>query len=347
MPTISVVIPVYKVENTLSRCIDSVLWQTYTDYEIVLVNDGSPDRCGEICDTYASKNSCVTVIHQENGGLSAARNTGLERASGEYVMFLDSDDYLEPNCLEVVYNRHTDLCIGSILYENEKGQQSFQDNREDEIIFAGQFPEKLPALLAERRLNYVHAKLYSRAIIEKYHLRFEDDQLTSAEDTIFNFTFLKHCRSIYVCSKTVHHYIQIVGGLGRKFYYDRYERHRRLNDYLTSVCREMGWLVPAMQEELNKRLVRGAIWTLSGIDQHSQDPYRIRKKALDTICSDDYLRKTVPRVNVEFKEDLTTLLQKGSKRYLIYKRMKRFYADLIRSSHMGSYIIKNAKKMFH
>ena len=91
----SVVIPVYKVEEYLDECVQSVLSQTYTDLEAVLVDDGSPDRCGRMCDDWAKKDHRVHVIHQQNGGLSAARNTGIRNATGDYILFLDSDDWWE------------------------------------------------------------------------------------------------------------------------------------------------------------------------------------------------------------------------------------------------------------
>ena len=93
---LSVIIPVYKVEQYLCRCIDSVLAQTYTDLEIILVDDGSPDGSGAICDEYAAKDSRIKVIHQKNAGVSAARNAGMDLASGEYLAFIDSDDFIEP-----------------------------------------------------------------------------------------------------------------------------------------------------------------------------------------------------------------------------------------------------------
>ena len=97
---ISVIIPVYNVEDYLAECIDSVLGQSYTDYEIILVDDGATDSSGRMCDEYARKDSRIRVIHQENGGLSAARNTGLRAAWGKYIYFLDSDDYIAPSALE-------------------------------------------------------------------------------------------------------------------------------------------------------------------------------------------------------------------------------------------------------
>lgn len=104
MPKISIIVPVFNVEEYLPRCIDSILAQTFTDFELILVDDGSPDDCGAICDEYAKKDNRIIVIHKENGGVSAARNDGLSIAKGEYVMFCDSDDYVSEFWCEKMYN---------------------------------------------------------------------------------------------------------------------------------------------------------------------------------------------------------------------------------------------------
>lgn len=101
---LSIIVPVYKVESYLRRCVDSILAQTFTDFELILVDDGSPDGCPAICDEYAEKDSRVKVIHKENGGLSDARNAGLDIAQGEYIGFVDSDDWIHPEMYEVLYD---------------------------------------------------------------------------------------------------------------------------------------------------------------------------------------------------------------------------------------------------
>ncbi len=101
--TISIIIPVYKVEAYLPKCIESILRQTYRDLEIILVDDGSPDRCGEICDQYAGKDERIRVIHKENGGVARARNDGIECATGAYISFIDSDDWIAENAYEILY----------------------------------------------------------------------------------------------------------------------------------------------------------------------------------------------------------------------------------------------------
>ena len=99
VPKVSIIVPVYKVEKYLRKCIDSIINQTLKDIEIILVDDGSPDNCGKICDEYAAKDTRIKVIHKENGGLSSARNAGMEVAEGEYIGFVDSDDWIESDLI--------------------------------------------------------------------------------------------------------------------------------------------------------------------------------------------------------------------------------------------------------
>ncbi len=117
MAKISVIVPVYKVEKYIHKCVDSILNQTFSEIEVILVDDGTPDRCGEICDMYAQQDSRVKVIHKENGGLSDARNAGMPYATGEYLIFIDSDDYIELDILgrHLFYSRFdaTDKNSGS------------------------------------------------------------------------------------------------------------------------------------------------------------------------------------------------------------------------------------------
>ncbi|WP_434798705.1 glycosyltransferase family 2 protein [Terrisporobacter vanillatitrophus] len=103
-PKISIIVPVYKVEKYIYKCIDSILAQTFKDFELILVNDGSPDRCGDICEEYARKDDRIVVIHKDNGGQASARNKGIDIARGYYIGFVDSDDWIEPDMYEILYN---------------------------------------------------------------------------------------------------------------------------------------------------------------------------------------------------------------------------------------------------
>ena len=110
-PLVSIIVPIYKVEPYLRRCLDSIVNQTYTNLEIILVDDGSPDGCPQICDEYVAKDKRIIVIHKENGGLSDARNAGLDICKGEYISFVDSDDILDLNAVEYMLNAGTDVDI--------------------------------------------------------------------------------------------------------------------------------------------------------------------------------------------------------------------------------------------
>lgn len=136
MPTISIIVPVYKVEPYLRRCVDSILAQTFTDFELILVDDGSPDNCPSICDEYARQDSRIVVIHQENGGLSAARNTGIDWAfansDSQWLSFIDSDDWVHPAYLGGVYNAaiDNDVSLSICGYAKTTGEEPQLDGAE-------------------------------------------------------------------------------------------------------------------------------------------------------------------------------------------------------------------------
>ena len=132
MPTVSVIVPVYKVEQYLPRCIDSILRQSFADFELILVDDGSPDNCGKICDEYASKDGRIHVIHQKNAKLSAARNAGLEIAQGKWVTFIDSDDWIHKDFLRILLSGELDdtdivICSFIITKEDEENDEEYHD----------------------------------------------------------------------------------------------------------------------------------------------------------------------------------------------------------------------------
>ncbi len=325
MAKISIVIPVYKVEKVLKRCVDSVLSQTYTDYEVILVDDGSPDTCGDICNDYADAHENILAIHQKNGGLSAARNTGLQKARGEYVMFLDSDDYLASDCLETLCRHDADLIIGTITFAFENKDDIDQKPREDGMILRDDFAKLLPALLDERRLNYIHAKLFKRSIIEAHRLAFEDDMLTSAEDTVFNFTYLQYCSSIYVSAKPVHFYVQSSSGLGQRFYPDRYQRYCRLNDFIADTCKKMDVYSDGMDAGISARMCRSAIWSMNGILEENSLGGSEKIELLDAIAVDMRLRGYAFEKDSRDAENLDYLIKSGGKKLLSRYTRAEFY----------------------
>ena len=139
MAEVSIIVPVYQVENYLHKCVDSILAQTFTDFELILVDDGSKDRSGQICDEYAEMDERVTVIHKENSGPSDTRNRGIEQAAGNYFMFVDSDDYIAPTMVECLYQsilkENADIAACNFLYSFEDDRnQDFSTNIQWEVV---------------------------------------------------------------------------------------------------------------------------------------------------------------------------------------------------------------------
>lgn len=164
---ISIIVPIYKVEGYLHRCVDSILAQTYRDFELILVDDGSPDNCGTICDQYAARDVRVRVIHKENGGLSDARNAGLLVAQGDYIAFVDSDDWLMPNYLQYLLDtlceQNADICECGIVRTD--GSESISESEMTEAsVFDTQTALRL--LIGDEVFHqYVWNKLYRREVI--------------------------------------------------------------------------------------------------------------------------------------------------------------------------------------
>lgn len=180
-PLISVIVPVYKVEPYIHRCVDSILAQTYTNLEIILVDDGSPDRCGEICDEYAAKDDRIRVIHQENSGVSAARNAGLDHCTGDYIAFVDSDDYIENSMLFKLFYGigDADLCGCGTIREEQCGSVISVTNVDRTISLPGVDILRQHYSGRNGALGItdvcVTGKLYRCCVFE--HLRFQTDLL--------------------------------------------------------------------------------------------------------------------------------------------------------------------------
>ena len=203
---ISLIIPVYKVEKYSEKCIQSVINQTYENLQIILVDDGSPDNCGKICDEYAKKDHRIEVIHKSNGGLSDARNKGLEIAKGEYIGFVDSDDYIEADMYEVLYNLlkqyNADVSICN-FYTVSQGKISIKNA--DNGINEYNRIEILKEILLDKNIqSYAWNKLYKKELFDeiKYPIR------KKYEDIGTTFYLFEKCNKIVVTSEPEYYYLK-------------------------------------------------------------------------------------------------------------------------------------------
>jgi glycosyltransferase EpsJ len=218
MPVISVIVPVYRAEATLARCVDSILSQTFRDFELLLIDDGSPDHSGGLCNQYAAQDSRVQAFHKENGGVSTARNLGLYKAQGTYIAFVDSDDWLEPDYLDVLYHLVTDQNADSAGCAHNNVSPSGAVQPEAGALPPGVYEgEALRSGVVDRLLGhrleqpgqpvlngYIWRFLFSRDIITQHHILFEGAYL---EDELFLMEYFSHARRLAMTDRALYHYL--------------------------------------------------------------------------------------------------------------------------------------------
>ena len=202
MPIFSIIVPVYNTEQFLDKCVSSILAQTYNDFELILVDDGSPDSCPQICDKYARSDSRIKVLHKKNGGVSSARNLGISVARGTYIWFIDSDDYIEPFSLQRLFEVQNSYNAELYVFNNRSVCELSTENINDFF----------------RKYYFTYAlgfepwnKLYKRDVIIENHLQF-DTQEKIGEDLLFNINYYKAIfsnglKDIYFIGEDYYHYV--------------------------------------------------------------------------------------------------------------------------------------------
>lgn len=214
---ISVIVPVYKVEQYLDKCVQSIVDQTYKNLEIILVDDGSPDKCPAMCDEWAKKDSRIKVIHKENGGVSSARNAGIDSATGEFVAFVDSDDYLAPTMYEklidAIKKEDCDISMCGFIYLYEDGLEKPIHEINAKKVTGGNIVKYLLANTCEEKQNYIETYglmgnvwriLIKKEIIGK--IRFE--KLKIAEDMLFLLKIINKNTKITAIDDALYYYLQ-------------------------------------------------------------------------------------------------------------------------------------------
>ncbi len=239
LPLISVIIPVYNAEKTIAKCIDSVIAQTYQEFEILLIDDGSTDAGGEICKRYAESDNRVRYIKKDNGGVSSARNKGIDKAKGEYITFIDSDDWFETDTLETLivnankYNADLVIPRTRMVFckpDGEFEKNVYNDDAYDLLVEKQQLPENFEKLRKTWALYSTCARLFNKRIIDKYNLYF-DPGVKVLEDFCFNLDYIKHADKIIHISDVLYNFFVL--GIGD------YAYKRNYQDYIVSnnkVC---------------------------------------------------------------------------------------------------------------
>jgi glycosyltransferase involved in cell wall biosynthesis len=335
MPKVSIIVPIYNVEKYLSRCMDSLLNQTLKDIEIILVDDGSPDNCPSLCDDYVQQDERIKVIHKKNGGLGLARNSGIKIATGEFVAFLDSDDYVKITMYEELYNnaKHNNLdavycnfnrvlASGKILPITEvKTKSILNDKKQLSGFLFGMIGS--PPSFPKDRIKSVSAcfGIYSREKLCNNKIFFPSEKELISEDLIFNIEFLKQSDKIGLSPSYNYFYCENEASLSKSYRKDRFERYKILHKEMSILLAKQ--YPKDMWINSIDRCIIG--YTRSSIMNEISNTILdkdIKIRTIDQIVKDDYFRiilKRYPYKKLPIKHFIFFLLLKYKKIGIIYR----------------------------
>ena len=307
-PKISVIIPVYNMEKYLKRCMDSIINQTFRELEIILVDDGSKDSSGKLCDEYKALDKRVKVIHKKNAGLGFARNSGIEIATGEYVSFVDSDDYVRTDMYEKLYGRikkeNADTCIFGFQrmigdktdYTRTgalKGTFSGKDVFDKVFLnILGSEPSCKEDFLIVWQCSWL--SLYSLDIIRKNKLLFPSERVFISEDILFNTDYYIKSNCVTILNEALYYYCLNETSLTRVYKEDRFEKNvimynehlRRLKNYLPDER-----IFNIAKERVQRSFLLTARYCIMLISEACK--YKDAKSKISLICSNNELRKVL------------------------------------------------------
>ncbi len=276
----SIVVPIYKIEKYLERCVESILNQTFDDFEIILVDDGSPDKCPEICDRYASIDSRVKVIHKKNGGLVSARNAGIMASQGRYLCYVDGDDWVSHELLKTVYDhaiKHDpDMIIYNAVRVFDDRQVPLPKGLDEGIYGKEELVEKVyPYMLYDNRQPFCHEfifpvawnKIYKRELLLNHYCK--DERIAMGEDSAFVFECIYNSDKVYFCDAVLYYYNQMNQGS----FIHRYDSKRFINNkYLAEyVERNLGGKSEMVDTQIN---AFKAYWLIMAIFQEVKTKQR-------------------------------------------------------------------------
>lgn len=315
----TIIVPVYKVEKYIDRCINSIVNQTYRDLEIIIIDDGSPDHCPKICDEWAKKDNRIQVIHKENNGLGMARNTGIENASGEYILFIDSDDYIALDTIERVMEKakQTDadmIMYGSYSVDKEGNIRNCYRLNTNKDYY--QYREILDLILPDMlSLNPrgVNTNLgmsacmiaYKRFLIQRTGWRFVSERELISEDIYSNLCLMKAVESVAIISEALYYYCDNFSSLSRSYRSDRYESLKKFYDACIEKCNELEYS-QVVKDRFKMRYMNNIIGALKLIVTSEMTDVK-KKQYINEIICDDHLQSVIQSIKIQ-QEKLTRKL---------------------------------------
>lgn len=314
---VTVVVPVYNVEKYLEQCISSIVNQTYTNLEIVLVDDGSLDCCPQICDEWAKKDGRIKVIHKENAGLGMARNTGIENASGKYICFFDSDDYVAPDTIEKAYAKiskeKADIALFGFYIVNDEGKiignriadtpKEVYEGSEVQEEFLINLISVNPDTGCDWKLQMSACMcLVSLELIKKNNFKFFSERQIISEDVFFLLGLYKYVTKVVVVKEGLYFYRQNNTSLTRTYRHDRYDKIKQFYDSSVELCQQCGY-----SDQVKRQLIGpyisfaiAAMKLLVNSNMSSKE----KKETMKKIVRDEHLYRIVNQIDMQ-RETMT------------------------------------------
>lgn len=258
IPAISVIVCCWNVEETIRRAIDSILQQTFSDFELLLVDDGSPDSCAAIIDEYAQQDLRVVALHKKNGGLSDARNYGLEHATGIYTIFVDPDDWVEATMLENLYTKAIEKNADMVIcdyYHNDQYRQTYASQKPTSEYYM----DVLKDLVEDKIFGYTWNKLIRLECYKKYNLKYPVG-IYGCEDQYLMCALCKNPIKIVYLNGAYYHYVYHQLSLSRRYSFDTYKMDLKIRDMFVNLLSEVGLGQLAFCEMTGAAMYRGFLY---------------------------------------------------------------------------------------
>lgn len=349
MSLISVIIPIYNVEKYLRQCLDTVINQSYKNLEIILVDDGSPDGCANICEEYALKDSRIKVIHKSNEGLGYARNTGLKHASGDYIYFLDSDDWIDLNFFEcmagAMESYNADMVICGFNKASGNKIEAHRMVSETEIIENEMIADSILLPMIGRESTYLNdytinmcvwTNLYKRSIIDKNKLLFFSEREYLSEDICFNLKYLHHINKVIMIPDCLYYYRNNPVSLTNQYKPNEYFMIVRLYNEIFQLIKSIG-LENKIEYRLHRFFITKTRQTIA-LAVNTKMPFKSKYQIVRTILKDETLQRIlkeypirryalkykIPAILIKHKMVLSTILLfrlRGSVRRLLGQKV--------------------------
>lgn len=311
-PLISVIIPVYKVEEYLDKCVSSVIEQTYKNLEIILVDDGSPDNCPKMCDDWAKKDNRIKVIHKKNGGVSSARNIGIKESKGKWITFIDSDDWVETTFIYDLYrvsiNEKCDIALSG--YNRVVGVNSEEINANGELTKYTPLEFLTNVLNPQTGFGFCHMKLIRTECIK--NVRF-DEELKVTEDAFFNLQLVDNINNVCLLNKALYNYRINENSVVKKF------DSKYPDKYLKGIKVIKNYLFKKYDDNIKQNYYNFVVYhvMLIAVNYCYSDNINNKRKSLIDICKIDEFKEGIKKSNYNYIS-LTRKITLFSIKYKLY-----------------------------